>query len=315
LVYPEEADHIVQWLAHRVQRPQEKINHALVLGGAQGIGKDTLLEPVKRAVGHWNWAEVSPQQVLGRFNAFTKSVVMRVSEARDLGEKDRVAFYEHMKPYCAAPPDVLRVDEKYLREVSVFNVCGVIMTTNHKTDGVHLPADDRRHFVAWSVMNKEDFSDLYWAELYDWYGAGGAGHVAAYLSGLDLSLFDAKAPPPKTEAFWSMVDAGRAPEDAELADALEKLGHPVATTLAVIAAHSEPSFAGWLLDRRNRRQIPQRLEDRGYVYVRNPARHDGLWKVNGKQVTIYARRELSLREQVTAAQSLSEASRCGQWRQ
>ena len=38
-VYPEDARHIVLWLAHRVQRPHEKINHALLLGGAQGVGK------------------------------------------------------------------------------------------------------------------------------------------------------------------------------------------------------------------------------------------------------------------------------------
>ena len=51
-VYGEaDAAHIIRWLAHRVQQPGEKINHALVLGGAQGIGKDTLLEPVKEAVG------------------------------------------------------------------------------------------------------------------------------------------------------------------------------------------------------------------------------------------------------------------------
>jgi hypothetical protein len=42
-VYPTDANHILDWLAHRVQRPQDKINHALVLGGAQGIGKDSLL--------------------------------------------------------------------------------------------------------------------------------------------------------------------------------------------------------------------------------------------------------------------------------
>jgi hypothetical protein len=45
-VFGEDADHIIKWLAHRVQRPFEKINHAIVLGGAQGIGKDTALEPV-----------------------------------------------------------------------------------------------------------------------------------------------------------------------------------------------------------------------------------------------------------------------------
>ena len=80
-----------------MQRPHEKINHALVLGGKQGIGKDTILEPVKYAVGPWNFNEVSPQQLLGRFNGFLKSVILRVSEARDLGEFDRFAFYDHMK--------------------------------------------------------------------------------------------------------------------------------------------------------------------------------------------------------------------------
>ena len=132
----------IKWLAHRVQQPQEKINHALVLGGAQGIGKDTLLEPVKRAVGPWNFLEVSPQQMLGRFNGFVKSVILRVSEARDLGDVDRFQFYDHMKTYTAAPPDVLRVDEKNLREHSVLNCCGVIITTNHKT-GRHLLAGRR----------------------------------------------------------------------------------------------------------------------------------------------------------------------------
>ena len=42
--------HIITWLAQRVQRPAVKINHALVLGGPQGIGKDTLLEPVNGAL-------------------------------------------------------------------------------------------------------------------------------------------------------------------------------------------------------------------------------------------------------------------------
>jgi hypothetical protein len=69
-VYGDEADHIDKWLVHRVQRPQEKINHALVLGGKLGIGKDSILEPVKEAVGPWNFVEVKPQQAMGRFNAF-----------------------------------------------------------------------------------------------------------------------------------------------------------------------------------------------------------------------------------------------------
>ena len=121
-VYPDDADHIVKWLAHHVQRPDDKINHALALGGPQGIGKDTLLEPVKYAIGPWNFNEVSPTQLMGRFNSFIKSVILRISEARDLGDVDRYAFYDHMKVYTAAPPDVLRCDEKHLREHSVMNI-------------------------------------------------------------------------------------------------------------------------------------------------------------------------------------------------
>jgi Family of unknown function (DUF5906) len=108
------------WLAHRVQRPEEKVNHALVLGGNQGVGKDTLLEPVKRAVGPWNFSEVWPIQALGRFNGLLRSVVLRVNEARDLGDVDRFKFYDHMKQFTAAPPDVLRIDEKNLREYYIF---------------------------------------------------------------------------------------------------------------------------------------------------------------------------------------------------
>ena len=186
---PEAAAHIVRWLAHRVQRPHEKINHGLVLGGGQGIGKDTLLEAVKQAVGPWNFHEISPGHLLGQFNSYAKSVILRVNEARDLGHIDRFTFYDHTKIYTAAPPDVLRVNEKNLREYYVFNCVGFILTTNHKTDGIYLPADDRRHFVAWSPRTKEEFSRTYWSKLWDWYSHGGFGHIAAYLAELDLGRF------------------------------------------------------------------------------------------------------------------------------
>ena len=310
-IYPDDVDHIVKWWAQRVQQPGVKPNHALVLGGGQGIGKDTALEPVKAAVGPWNLNEVSPIQLLGRFNSFIKSTVLRISEGRDLGEVDRYAFYEHMKVYTAAPPDVLRCDEKNLREHAVINVCGVIITTNHKTDGIYLPADDRRHYVAWSAITKEDFTADYFRELYSWYAAGGLGHVAAYLAKLDLSNFDPKAPPPKTAAFWDIVDANRAPEDAALADIVDLLGNPTALTLNDLQhPKADSDFRSWLQDPRNRRAIPHRLESVGYVAVRNDAAKDGLWVINGKRQVIYAIKDKSVRDKIAAAnQLLRDASR------
>ena len=300
-MFGDDADHIVKWLAHRVQRPADKINHALVLGGAQGIGKDTLLEPVKRAIGPWNFSEVSPQHMLGRFNGFLKSVILRVSEGRDLGDVNRYQFYDHSKSYIASPPDVLRVDEKHIREHAVLNCLGVIITSNHKTDGIYLPPDDRRHFVAWSDLTKEQFEPDYWIRLWDWYHSGGDRHVAAFLAELDLASFDAKAPPPKTQAFWEVVDSNRAPEDADLTDAIDLLGSPPALTLSQIIAHADGDFAKWLRDRANARRVPHRLEACGYVAVRNDGAKDGLWKALGKRQVIYAKAELALRDRIGAA--------------
>ena len=303
-VFSDDAGHIIAFCAHRVQRPQEKINHALFLGGSPGIGKDSLLAPVKSAVGPWNFQEVSPKTMLGAFNGFAKSVILRVSEARDLGDVNRYMFYDATKIYAAAPPDVLRVNEKHLREHYVANVCGVIITSNYKSDGLFLPPDDRRHYVAWSDLTAADFPNGYWNSLWRWYGSGGEENVAAYLSELDISRFDAKAPPPKTPAFWTIVDANRAPEESELADVLDKLGRPDAVTLGLVLSEADGSFEEWVKDRRNRRAIPHRFERCGYVPVRNEAAADGLWKINRARQVVYARVELSVRDRFAAAAAI-----------
>ena len=133
-------------------------------------------------------------------------------------------------------------------------------------------------------------------------GAGGFGDVAAYLSGLDLSRFNPKAPPPHTSAFWEIVDAGRAPEDAELADLLDLRCRPSAVTLEQLASSASEEFSAWLMDRKNRRQIPHRMEQCGYVAVRNPTAESGLWRVRGVRQTVYTKQELSIKDRIVAAQ-------------
>jgi len=304
-VYPDDVDHIVKWFAHRRQRPGDKINHALVFGGNPGVGKDTIMEPLKQAVGPWNFKEIAPADLLAAFNPHIKAVVLRVSEARDSGDMSRFALYEHCKTLLAAPPDVLRCNEKNLREHAVFNVVGVIFTTNHR-EGLYLPPDDRRHYVAWSERDQVEFPATYWTEIYGWYRAGGFNHVAAYLDTVDLSGFDPKATPPKTAAFWAMVDAGRAPEEGAMADALEKLGNPAAVTLALLqeAAGFNTDFQNWLRDPKNRRQLPHKMGNAGYMPVPNNDAKDRLWKISGKRQAIYGRKELTERDRLVAAARL-----------
>ena len=212
---------------------------------------------------------------------------------------------------------MLRVDEKNLGEHPVFNIMGVIITTNHKTDGIYLPADDRRHYVAWSEKHKEDFAQSYWSEIWAWYeDAGGYGHVGAFLRTLDLSGFDPKAAPPKTAAWYAVVAAGSAPEDAELRDVIEQATNPDAMTLDMVIGAARDlllhDLADELRDRKARRALPHKMERAGYIPVHNPDAKDGLFKINGRRQVVYAKCTLTTADQIRAARRVVGA---GQSRQ
>ena len=230
---------------------------------------------------------------------------MRINEGRDHGEIDRYAFYDDTKPIFAAPPDVLRVDEKNVREYYIPNLVGGIITTNYKTNGIYLPPDDRRHYVAWSYAVEEEFEKEYWIGIWRWYDEGGDAAVAYYLANLDLTGFDAKAPPPKTNAFWEIVNASQSPENAELADVLDGLGRPDAVTLDMVKKRASIGFAEWLGERKNTKVIPHRFEECAYEPVRNRDAKDGLWRISNRRIAVYAKRELSLRDRIEAARALT----------
>ena len=148
---------------------------------------------------------------------------------------------------------------------------------------------------------------------------------------MNVSDFNPKAPPRKTPAFWEIVNANHAPEEAELADAIDRLsepfrrqdgsidldadGEPVlvppeAITIDRIAevVKDTPETEIWIKDRRNRRIIPHRLEKCGYEPVRNDAALDGLWKIGGKRQAVYAHNSLSTQERIRAARRLAQTS-------
>ena len=60
------------------------------------------------------------------------------------------------------------------------------------------------------------------------------------------------------------------------------------------------SVCQWLDDHKNRRAIPHRMEECGYVKVLNPDADDGLWKQGNRRQTIYGRTDLSPKERLNA---------------
>jgi len=323
-LYPDDVDHIEAFCAHCVRHPGVKINHALVAAGAPRIGKDTLFEPLRIGVGAANFAEIRPETMMkSEWNGYLRSVVLRISEARDQGDVNRYAFYEKMKTILAAPPPMHWIQMKYIPNFYAPNCNNTIITTNHERDGLYLPPDDGRHYVASTEVRREDFAEGFFEKYWAWQEAGGAADVVAYLRKYDLSRFNPKAPPKKTPAFWVMAGASMAPEVSEISDLLDRLGRletppatrkdgtpcgPAALTLAMLRVQANTSaddLGGWLRDRKNRRVIPHRLASCGYVQVLNSTQ-SGLWHINNQRQMIYARYDLKPTDRHAAAVELKK---------
>jgi hypothetical protein len=319
-IYPNDATHILHYLAHRVQKPGEKINHALVLGGPTRIGKDTILAPVRYAVGTSNFASIEPDKILTRFNKFFQSVILRISEARDMGI-NKFQFYSNMKSYVAAPPEMLTIDEKNLPTYEIPNITSVIITTNHLTDGMYLPPDDARYYVAWTDQKRDEEIADRCDRLWMWYKRPEAhawAHVAAYLHSIDISQWNSKVPPPRTEAWYDMVGGALAHEAGDLAELLDGMDSPDAVTLRAVVNNATGTFHQFLTDRANRRLIGHRFRDCGMTPVKNPGSNNPKTKWrwsfgrdhNGSSVTgpVYAKEDLTETERIAAAHAASKAS-------
>jgi len=146
------------------------------------------------------------------------------------------------------------------------------------------------------------------SRLYRWYEDGGSAHVGSHLGAMNLNGFDCKAPPPKSPAFWSIVQTGEAPESGELRDIVEHLDKKSMTLNDLVTGAQDLSYfdmSSELQDRKNRRSMPHKLERVGYSPVRNPDAEDGLFKIAGKRQTVYAQMSLSISEQIKAARFLA----------
>jgi hypothetical protein len=294
-LYPDDFDHIVHYFADAVQFPQFKCNHALVLGsGVHGIGKDTLLAPVRHAVGEKNFWAIKPNDIVGTYNPWVATRLLQVSESRDLGDQghggvSRYELYERCKDLCAAPPTMLTCNDKYIAQHPVLNVLRLLLTTNHMVDGIYLPPEDRRHYCAWSEAEKMDEETA--TAMWEWYAAGGMDFVANYLATLDLSAttFNRAAPPPQTAWWHQLVEGGKPAEDDRFSDAVEKMGTPEWVTLNMVAQAGGLELAGWIAAPGNKRKVEREMDRAGYRRFPNPHDKRGRWYVGPVQMPVYRR--------------------------
>jgi len=215
---PVEQNHLLDVMAFKLQHPEIKINHAILLAGNPGAGKDTLFAPFITAVcgpANHNRSLVDMKTLDSSFGYALESEIMIINELRPDQFRDRRALENQLKPIIAAPPEVLSVNRKNMHPYDALNRILVIAFSNFR-DAIALPADDRRWCVMWTYAAEMTVAES--ERIWSWYRAGGFEAVAGLLYRRDVTAFKPGAKPPMTEAKMIMSAQSMSPTEAWITD-------------------------------------------------------------------------------------------------
>jgi hypothetical protein len=217
--YLDEREHLLNVLAYKIQNPSVKINHAVLVGGLPGSGKDTMMAPFFWAIGgdtKQNCSLVRNEELTSQWGYALECEVMEIAELRQSEARDRRALENSLKPIIAAPPDFLQINRKGLHPYMAPNRVLVVAFSNERA-AISIPTNDRRWFCLWSDAGRLPEADA--RRLWTWYKLkGGFAAVASYLHGRDVSAFNPGAAPPMTEAKAIMIDHGRSTAESYLVE-------------------------------------------------------------------------------------------------
>jgi hypothetical protein len=123
----ESYEYLLNYFAHIVQFPAEKVPSAIIMFGEEGIGKNTLLNLIRDVIGKQYYGESSESSDL--FGKHAMGMYKKMIFCYDESEKnDTKAFMSRLKTLTTS--ETLRVEPKYMNAFSVQNYCRLFFPTN-----------------------------------------------------------------------------------------------------------------------------------------------------------------------------------------
>lgn len=218
-------DAIMDWLAHLVQFPDEKINFGILLQSPTSIGKSAILNVMSNILGMSN---VNPNlQTSALMSDFTEwmsgKMLVCIEEIKDWEHKFKI--YNHMKDLITGA--TVRINPKGLPAYSIPNRTNFFCLTNYE-DAIPMDDNDRRfiiHFSKAKFQSKEYYDELY--RRVDEY----SGAVRQLLLKRDVSKFNHKGRAPLTQSKRDYLQISGSPLELWIRDGIEGDAFPFAVDL------------------------------------------------------------------------------------
>jgi hypothetical protein len=174
------AEYVIRWIAWAVQNPAAQAEVALVLIGAKGAGKGTLVRCLQRIFGAHAFQVTSREEVIGKFNGHLQDCVLFVAdEAYWVGDKRCVGRLQGMITEVTLP-----IERKGIDLIQVPNYLHVVMLAE---PGWVIPAGRfERRYAALAVSDRRRGDREYFRSLHNQIANGGAEAMMWDLKQMDL---------------------------------------------------------------------------------------------------------------------------------
>jgi hypothetical protein len=231
-----ECGYLLDYLAHCVQFPGEKVHWAVLLQGVQGTGKSFFGEVMKMLLGEHNVNYPSNEDMHDKYTDWQKNCQLIVIE--ELMARGRLELMNKLKPMITQPICIIR--EMYQASYELPNRYNFLILTNHE-DAIIIDEHDRRYCVLWSPAKPKD--QKYYSDLFQWIILN-AGKVLYHLLSRDLTAFPAKGHAPATLAKKELVRLSATPLKSWIMEGIEGEGWPFMTDVltTVHLARCIPSY-------------------------------------------------------------------------
>jgi len=151
----DDAQILLQWLAHQVQHPGKIVGWAPLIWGVQGLGKSFFANLLRSVLGYSNVGTVGPEQVTSNHNEWAAGVCVNILEELMIEGHNRYEVTNKTKPLITN--EMIPINPKGVSSYMTYNTCNYMAFTNRK-NAIPLDADDRRWWVKFMPYDsREEF--------------------------------------------------------------------------------------------------------------------------------------------------------------
>lgn len=197
-VDPQYKKWFLQWLAYPIQHPGTKLYTAVVMWGAQGVGKSLIGQTIGRIYGR-GFAKINQRILNSEFNERQQNCMFALGDELTSGQQRGIA--DILKDLITSESNF--INQKGVSRYETRDFANYYFTSNHQ-DAFFLEGDDRRYFVHQAPSEKP--TDEFFARYDVWLRSDEcpAALMHHLQNKVPLEGFNPRAAAPDTEAKQDM---------------------------------------------------------------------------------------------------------------